>query len=94
MCSVRADEFLAKTTEELVAWFRSIGLDMYSDLVQEKMLTGERLADIVSGDSTHEMVVSWCISTVPHTALPLACTPHPGLTLAMSPPPDSMSPTP
>lgn len=58
MCSARADAFSAKGCEELGTWFTSIGLDMYSDLVQEKMLSGEKLAEIVSEDNSHQLVVS------------------------------------
>lgn len=56
--SARADAFEAKDSEELAVWFKSIGLDMYCDLVQEKMLTGESLAEIAGENSSHQLVVS------------------------------------
>ena len=55
-CSTRADAFTAKSSAELAEWFQSIGLDMYSDLAEEKMLTGESLANMVVEDSS--LVVS------------------------------------
>ena len=42
----------------MAEWFKSIGLDMYSDLVTEKSLTGERLAEFVAADDCHQLVVS------------------------------------
>lgn len=58
--SARADLFHAQSSAELAEWFRTIGLDMYSDLVAEKALTGESLAEIVSEDNSHQLVVRYC----------------------------------
>lgn len=55
--SERAEAFSAKISTEVAEWFGSIGLDMYSDLVQEKMLSGEKLAEIASEDNSHQLVV-------------------------------------
>lgn len=55
--SPRADAFIAKDSEALAVWFKNIGLDMYSDLVTEKALTGERLAELVADDDAHQLVV-------------------------------------
>lgn len=66
MPSSRADAFHAQDSAELVVWFKSVGLDMYSDLVEEKMLTGERLAEMVSEDSCHQWVVSYSSRQSPH----------------------------
>lgn len=56
--SPRAEAFIAMESEALAEWFKNIGLDMYSDLVTEKALTGERLAEFVADDDCHQLVVS------------------------------------
>ena len=56
--SPRADAFMAKDSEALAEWFKSIGLDMYSDLMIEKAMTGEKLAEIAAEEDSHELVVS------------------------------------
>lgn len=66
MCvySLRADAFNEKDHEELADWFKSIGLDMYSDLVQEKMLTGLKLSELVAEDGSLQLVVCETQSTM------------------------------
>lgn len=49
--SARANAFVAKDSVQLAEWLKGIGLDMYCDLVQEKMLTGEALAEMVAEDN-------------------------------------------
>ena len=59
MISARAEAFRNKNSADLIEWFKHIGLDMYADLIEEKMVTGEKLADIVSSeDNDRQLVVS------------------------------------
>ena len=46
------------SSELMCEWFTSVGLDMYSDLVSQNLLTGEALAGMVSRPGNAEFVVS------------------------------------
>ena len=59
--SPRAEAFIAKDSEALAVWIKNIGLDMYSDLVTEKALTGDRLAELISDDDCHQLVVKFIL---------------------------------
>lgn len=52
LCSPRADAFTAKSSTELGEWFKSIGLDMFCDLPEEKSFAGESLAEMVMEDAS------------------------------------------
>ncbi len=48
--------------ERVSEWFASVGLDMYSDLVAQNLLTGEALAGIISRQGNAELVVRTYVS--------------------------------
>ncbi len=55
--SHRADAFCAKDCRGLAEWFQEIGLDMYTDLAEEKIGSGEKLVELISEGSNHPLVV-------------------------------------
>lgn len=55
--SPRAISFCAKDTGKLVEWIKTIGLEMYCDLFEDKHLSGENLTDLVAEKSYQPLVV-------------------------------------
>lgn len=56
--SPRAAEFCAKDGRQLAEWFTSIGLDMYSDLVERNLKSGEQLVTMVTANNNTLLAVS------------------------------------
>ena len=54
--STRAQSFHSLSGSDLAAWMNSIGLEMYSELISQLVVTGERLASIAA--NTEDLVVS------------------------------------
>ena len=48
--SPRAAEFCAKDSKQLADWFSDVGLDMYTDLVEKNLASGERLVTMVAAN--------------------------------------------
>ena len=42
---------------QLGEWFQTIGLDIYRDIVEEGLTSGEKLANIVASQANEELVV-------------------------------------
>jgi hypothetical protein len=56
--SPRAAEFHAKSGKELADWFTSAGLDMYTDLVERNLSSGEQLVTMVTTNNNTLLAVS------------------------------------
>ena len=56
--SPRAAEFYAKSSEQLAEWFTSVGLDMYTDLVERNLSSGEQLVTMVTSNNNTLLAVS------------------------------------
>ena len=56
--SPRAAEFYAKSSKELSEWFTSVGLDMYTDLVERNLSSGEELVTMVTANNNTHLAVS------------------------------------
>lgn len=56
--SPRAAEFHAKGSKELAEWFTSVGLDMYTDLVEKNLSSGEELVTMVTTNNHTLLAVS------------------------------------
>ena len=56
--SPRAAAFYSLNGAQLGEWFQSIGLDMYSDMMEQEQVTGDKLASIVAVNSNDGLVVS------------------------------------
>ena len=55
--SPRAAAFYAMKGAQLGEWFQTIGLDIYRDIVEEGLTSGEKLANIVASQANEELVV-------------------------------------
>ncbi len=55
--SPKAVKFYGMTVEDVCDWFSSIGLSMYSDLISDKHITGEKLAEMVTEPTNQHLVV-------------------------------------
>ena len=64
--SPRAAAFYALTAKQLASWFQRIGLEMYSDIVEHSISSGERLATMISSPTNDELVVSHMIRLSSH----------------------------
>lgn len=56
--SPRAAEFHAKSSKQLAEWFTSVGLDMYTDLVERNLSSGEQLVTMVTSNNNTGLAVS------------------------------------
>ena len=56
--SPRAAEFQAKGGKQLAEWFATVGLDMYTDLVEKNLSSGEQLVTMVTANNNTLLAVS------------------------------------
>lgn len=56
--SSRAVEFHAKDGRQLAEWFTTVGLDMYTDIVERNLSSGEQLVTMVTANNNAALVVS------------------------------------
>ena len=56
--SPRAAEFCAKDSSQLADWFSDVGLDMYTDIVERNLASGERLVTMVAENNNASFGVS------------------------------------
>ena len=56
--SPRAAEFCAKDSRQLADWFSDVGLDMYTDIVERNLASGERLVTMVAANNNALFAVS------------------------------------
>lgn len=56
--SPQAVAFCGKDSEQLSEWLTSVGLTIYTDLILEKQVTGDRLAEMVAEGTNQHLVVS------------------------------------
>ena len=68
--SPKAAAFCSQSSEQLCEWLSGIGLSMYSDLVMDKHVTGERLAEMVAEPTNQHLVVSTSCTNIPPYLLP------------------------
>jgi len=61
LTSPKAVLFVGHSSTDLCGWLESIGLPMYSDLVLDKHVTGEKLAEMVAVPTNQHLVVSHCV---------------------------------
>ena len=57
--SPRAAEFCAKDSRQLADWFSDVGLDMYTDIVERNLASGEKLVTMVAANNNELFAVSY-----------------------------------
>lgn len=68
----RAAAFYALTAKQLASWFQRIGLEMYADIIEHNIPSGERLATMISSPYNDELVNIGILSTLHCKKLRLA----------------------
>ena len=56
--SHRAANFFVLNSHQLGQWFQSIGLDMYSGIIERSVPSGQRLVEMVEASTNNDLVVS------------------------------------